>query len=155
MRLLDQQKISYKSIAYTYDNENLNVVKIAHENNLPLAAIFKTLVLQGDQTAVLIALVAGHQQLSFKKLAAHSNNKKISLVATKALPKLTGYIRGACSPLALKKNYPIFADKNLLDWETVYINAGTKGILLQLSPQDLTLICPIKFIDLNLQENCK
>lgn len=137
IRLLEQKKITFDTVHYVYDSENLDVQKIAAENHLELEQIYKTLVLEGEQTGILVALVAGNQSLSLKKMALLSHNKKVALLAVKDLQKHTGYIRGGCSPIGMKKQYPVYVSEEAKDLEKLYINAGTRGILVGVSPSDL------------------
>lgn len=137
IRLLDQKKINYDTVEYAYDEENLSVEKIAQDNNLDLNRIFKTLVCLGNTGEIVVALVSGDAQLSNKKLATLAGLKKIDLAPIKDLQALTGYIRGGCSPLGMKKQFRIFANNNILDFDWVYVNAGRRGLLFGCAPQDL------------------
>lgn len=137
LRLLDQKKIPYRIVAYTYDPENLDVAKIAADNQLQLGQIFKTLVCKGDKTGFIIAIVPGSQQLDLKQLAKVSGNKKIALLPLKDLTKTTGYLRGGCAPLGMKKNYPIFIDESAKEWDEILVNAGARGILFGVEPVEL------------------
>lgn len=137
LRLLDQKKITYRIIEYTYDTANLDVAKIANDNQLELAQVFKTLVCKGDKTGAIVAIIPGDEQLDLKQLAKASRNKKIALLPLKELTKITGYIRGGCSPLGMKKNYPTFIDKSAENWDEILINAGARGILFGVNPVEL------------------
>lgn len=149
IRILEKQNIPYQLLPYVYNNDNLDVAKIAADNQLPLASIYKTLVVQGDQNKIVIALVAGNASLSLKKLAKVSENKKMMLLPPTQLQKETGYVRGGCSPIGIKKDFPIIGDTSILELSDLYINAGTKGLLLKIAPQDLSKIIGIKFFDIN------
>jgi Cys-tRNA(Pro)/Cys-tRNA(Cys) deacylase len=137
LRILDQQKIAYDTVEYEYDSENLDLAKIAAENGFVLETIYKTLVLTGDKTGVLVAVVAGHHSLSLKKMAAVSGNKKVEMVAVKDIQTLTGYIRGGCSPIGMKKNFPVYLDETAKTMERIFVNAGVRGILFSCKPEDL------------------
>lgn len=137
VRLLDQREISYDLIPYTYDTEDLSVAQIAAANDLSVEAIFKTLVLKGDKTGPLVAVVPGDQNLDMKALAKLSGNKKTTLIAVKKIPSLTGYIRGGCSPLGMKKDFPVYLDESAQALSQVYVNAGQRGLLIKLAPSDL------------------
>ena len=136
-RLLDRLKIPYELVPYTYDEGDLSVEEIAAANGLRVAEVYKTLVVKGDQTGVLVAVVPGDRELDFKDLARASGNKKIALVAVKELPGLTGYLRGGCSPLGMKKDYPVYLEEQALDCAAIYVNAGARGLFLKLKPEDL------------------
>jgi len=137
LRLLDQKKISYETLEYEYNEENLSVKKIAGDNFLEANNVFKTLVVKGDKNGVLVAVINGTQTLNLKSIAKVSGNKKIALIPVKDLLKLTGYIRGGCSPIGMKKPFPVFLDESATDFETIYVNAGVRGILVKLKPDDL------------------
>ena len=140
IRILSQKKVDFDTVTYVYDSENLSVEKIAAENGLALELIYKTLVLKGDKTGIIVALVAGNASVSLKKLASLSGNKKMAMVAVKDLQQQTGYIRGGCSPIGMKKNYPVYISEEAQHLEKMYINAGTRGILVGVSPTALQTI---------------
>ena len=137
LRLLDAQKARYETVEYHYDADDLSVEHIAKDNGLPLARIVKTLVAKGDKNGVAVAVVPGHKNLDFKALAKASGNKKMALVPVKDIQGLTGYIRGGCSPIGMKKDYPVYLDISALDYEAIYVNAGQRGLLVGLSPEAL------------------
>lgn len=140
LRLLDQKKIPYETLEYEYNEENLSVKKIAGDNFLKAENVFKTLVAKGDKNGVLVAVINSNQKLSLKSIAKVSRNKKIALIPVKDLLNLTGYIRGGCSPIGMKKPFPVFLEESANDFETIYVNAGTRGILVKLKPDDLLKI---------------
>jgi len=140
LRLLDQKKISYETLEYEYNEENLSVKKIAGDNFLKAENVFKTLVAKGDKNGVLVAVINGNQTLNLKSIAKASGNKKIALIPVKDLLKLTGYIRGGCSPIGMKKAFPVYIDNTANDFEMIYVNAGVRGILVKLNPDDLLKI---------------
>ena len=137
LRILDRKKISYETQAYEYNAENLSVKKIAGDNLLAVENIFKTLVAKGDKTGVMVAVISGQQTLNLKALASLSKNKKIALIPVKELLRLTGYVRGGCSPIGMKKAFPVFLDEEIFEYENIYVNAGMRGLLVQLNPEDL------------------
>ncbi|WMX12066.1 MULTISPECIES: Cys-tRNA(Pro) deacylase [unclassified Aureispira] len=148
IRLLQQKKVTFDTIEYTYDSENLNVQKIAEDNGLTLTHIYKTLVLKGDKTGVFVALVAGDASLSLKKMAAVSQNKKVAMLAVKDLQKHTGYVRGGCSPIGMKKQYSVYISEEAKDLEKLYINAGTRGLLVGLVPKDLYNLAQAEWVEI-------
>ena len=137
IRILERKKIAYTTVEYHYDPDNLNVGKIAEENDLELKSIFKTLIVKGDKNGVFVVVVPGDKELDMKAAAKISGNKKIHLLPIKDLEKTTGYIRGGCSPFGMKKDYPVFVDSAALDLNVFYVNAGTRGILMGISAVDL------------------
>jgi len=148
LRILEQHKIAYDTIQYHYDDENLNVAKIALDNELKLNQVYKTLVVKGDKTGVLVAVVAGDKSLSLKKIAMLSGNKKITLIPVKDLQGLTGYIRGGCSPLGMKKQFPTYFDQSAKDFDKIYVNAGIRGTLFGCNPEDLVLVAQGQWSDI-------
>jgi len=137
LRLLGQKKIPYETLEYEYNEENLSVKKIAGDNYLEVDNVFKTLVAKGDKTGIIVAVISGSETLNLKALAKVSKNKKIALIAVKELLGITGYIRGGCSPIGMKKNFPVFLDARANDFEEVYVNAGVRGLLVKLKIADL------------------
>lgn len=148
IRLLQQKKIAFDTIHYIYDSENLDVRKIAEDNKLELEHIYKTLVLEGDKTGIVVALVAGNQVVSLKKMAAVSRNKKVAMLAVKDLQKYTGYVRGGCSPIGMKKQYPIYISEAAKNLEKLYINAGTRGTLVGVAPSDLYALAQAEWAEI-------
>ena len=137
LRILDRHKIKYQIAEYQYDPENLDVGHIAKENGFEVKIIYKTLVLSGDKNGVFVALVPGDKTLDFKLTAKASGNKKVKLIAVKDIEKITGYVRGGCSPFGMKKAFPIYADASIEALGLFYVNAGQRGILVGLTPADL------------------
>jgi len=148
IRLLEQHNIGFEVITYEYDSENLSVEKIAEENNLKLESVFKTLVTISNTNEIIIVVISGDTQLSLKKLANISESKKVDLVPIKDLQKLTGYIRGGCSPLGMKKQFRTFIDSKAQTMDWIYVNAGRRGIFFACSPQDLVNIAEATFADI-------
>ncbi len=137
LRLLDAQNVQYEMVEYHYDTDDLSVEHIAEDNGLHLERIFKTLVAKGDKNGVAVAVVPGHKNLDFKALAKASGNKKMTLAPVKDIQGLTGYIRGGCSPIGMKKDYPVYLDTSALAYDVIYVNAGQRGLLVGLSPEAL------------------
>lgn len=140
IRLLDQHKINYELVAYKYDPDNLSVEHIADSNNLEVQKIYKTLVAKGNQTGIIVAMVPGHRKLNYKLLAKSSGNKKVALVAVKEIQQLTGYVRGGCAPIGMKKMFPVFIEPIMDEEGIVYMNAGQRGLLVGLDIKDLLQI---------------
>ena len=136
-RILDGLGISYVIKTYAVDENDLSAVHVAQISGLDIKMIFKTLTARGDKTGVIMAVIGGGDELDLKALAKASANKSVELVALKELLPLTGYVRGGCSPLGAKKNYPVFLDERALTLEKISISAGQRGMQLVLSPKDL------------------
>lgn len=156
IRLLQQQKIEFDTIEYTYNTDNLSVEQIAVDNQLNIQQVYKTLVVKGSQTGVIVAVIAGNKNLSIKKLSKLSGNKKMALVPVKEIQELTGYIRGGCSPIGMKKVFPVYFDQNGQKLDKIYVNAGIRGLLFGCAPQDLLNISNARWADISsdtLEEN--
>ena len=110
---------------------------VAQVSGLNIEMIFKTLVARGDKTGIIMAVIGGGDELDLKALARASGNKSVEMIALKELLPLTGYVRGGCSPLGAKKNYPVFVDSRALSQKKISISAGQRGMQLVLEPQDL------------------
>lgn len=136
-RKLDDLKISYRILEYEVDENNLDAVHVANSVGMPADQVFKTLVVRGDKTGVLFAVIPGNAELDLKALARVSQNKKTDLVPLKEVLPLTGYIRGGCSPLGAKKNYPVFLDSSCAKWNEIAISAGQRGMQIIAAPDDL------------------
>ena len=136
-RLLDRAKIRYELIAYEVDETDLSAVHVAEQLNEPVEAVFKTLVLKGDKTGFFVCIIPGAEELDLKKAAKLSGNKSCEMIPMKDLLSITGYIRGACSPLGMKKRLPTFIHDSYRDFENIYVSAGKRGLQLHMAPQEL------------------
>ena len=136
-RILDRLKISYEIKTYEVDENDLSAVHVAETAGLDIETVFKTLVTRGDKTGVIMAVINGNDEINLKNLAKASGNKSVEMIALKELLPLTGYVRGGCSPLGAKKDYPVYLDSKALTHEKISISAGQRGMQLILSPQDL------------------
>ena len=136
-RLLDKVKIKYQLIAYEVDENDLSAVHVASQLNEAVEQVFKTLVLKGDKTGYFVCIIPGAEELDLKKAAKLSGNKSCEMIPMKELLAITGYIRGACSPIGMKKHFPTFIHESCLTFDKIYVSAGKRGLQLHLSPQDL------------------
>ena len=137
VRLLDSLKISYRLLEFAVDESDLSAEKAAALLCRPLDQVFKTLVARGDKNGVMIATIPGNTELNLKALARISGNKKVELVPLKEVQQLTGYIRGAVSPLGIKVNYPRYLDESAYNYPLIITSAGVRGLQVELSPHDL------------------
>jgi len=140
-RILDRLKISYELIEYEVDESDLSAVHLAATAGVPIEKVFKTLVLEGDKTGHFVCVVPGGDEIDLKKAALASSNKKVAMIPMKELETLTGYIRGGCSPLGMKKNFPVYIDTSAFDQSFIYISAGIRGMQIKLAPADLVIAC--------------
>lgn len=147
-RLLDQQKIKYELIPYQVDESDLSAVHIAEQLNEPIECVFKTLVLRGDKSGYFVCVIPGDKEVDLKKAAKTSGNKSCAMIPMKELLPVTGYIRGGCSPLGMKKRFPTYIHKTAIQHPFIYISAGVRGLQIKLSPQDLIAYCSLTIASL-------
>ncbi len=136
-RILDGLHIDYTIREYEVDENDLSAENVAAKVGMPPAQVFKTLVVRGDKTGILLVCIPGDAELDLKALAAFSNNKKVEMVPLKEVQPLTGYIRGGVSPVGTKKRYPVYLDASISDWPVISLSAGARGYQLLLAPADL------------------
>ena len=136
-RLLDRAKIKYELIPYTVDEQNLAATHVAEQLGEDIATVFKTLILVGDRTGHLVCVVPGNHEVDLKAAARVSGNKKVEMIPMKDLLAVTGYIRGGCSPIGMKKHFPTYIHSTCLEHEAIYISAGVRGLQVRIAPQDL------------------
>ncbi len=132
MRRLDVAKIPYTTLTYTVDENDLSGLHIARELGFPPERMFKTLVANGDKTGPLVFCIPVADELDLKAAAVITGNKRIEMVHVKDLLALTGYIRGGCSPIGMKKAFPTFVDESALQFEQITVSSGTRGTQLLL-----------------------
>lgn len=136
-RFLDKLKMSYELVPYEVDENDLGAEHIANQLNEPIEQVFKTLVLRGDKIGIFVCVIPGNLEVDLKLAAKISGNKNCDMIHLKELQPLTGYIRGGCSPLAMKKKYPVFFHKSALKQDIIYVSAGVRGLQIKIAPQDL------------------
>jgi Cys-tRNA(Pro)/Cys-tRNA(Cys) deacylase len=136
-RLLDKAGIAYELIAYEVDENDLSAVHVAASLGENIEQVFKTLVLHGDRSGHFVCVIPGEHEVDLKLAAKASGNKKCDLIPMKELLPLTGYIRGGCTPIGMKKPLPVFIHSSCLDHTFIYISAGMRGLQLRLNPADL------------------
>jgi Cys-tRNA(Pro)/Cys-tRNA(Cys) deacylase len=139
-RLLDAKSINYEMIEYDADESDLSVATLAQKIGKDIEQIFKTLVLRGDKTGVFVCVIPGNAEVHLKKAAKISVNKNCAMVQQKELLPLTGYIRGGCSPMGMKKPYPIYIHETCQFFDHIFISAGQRGLQLRINPEDLIKI---------------
>lgn len=132
MRRLDAAKIPYETLTYTVDETDLSGIHVAEELGFPMEKMFKTLVARGDKTGPLVFCIPVADELDLKHAAVITGNKRIEMVHVKDLLALTGYIRGGCSPIGMKKAFPTYVDESALQFEQITVSSGTRGAQLLL-----------------------
>lgn len=136
-RLLDKAGITYRLIPYEFDENDLAAQHVADSLGQDIACVFKTLVLHGDKSGYIVCVIPGNGEVDLKALAKVSGNKKVEMIPMKDLLGVTGYIRGGCSPVGMKKRFPTYFHSTALDHEIIYVSAGVRGLQLEISPSEL------------------
>lgn len=136
-RLLDKAKIPYELIPYEVDENDLSAIHVADSLGENIELVFKTLVLHGDKNGYFVCVIPGEHEVDLKLAAKASGNKKCDLIPMKELLPLTGYIRGGCTPIGMKKPFPTYIHESCLNYPYIYISAGQRGLQLKLDPNDL------------------
>ena len=136
-RLLDRAKIAYELVPYRVDEEHLAATHVAEELGEDIGSVFKTLVLRGDRTGYFVCVVPADHEVDLKAAARVSGNKKADLIPMKELLPVTGYIRGGCSPIGMKKQFPTYIHHTAGQFDHIYVSAGQRGLQIRLAPGDL------------------
>ena len=134
---MDKAKIAYELIPYEVDENDLSAIHVAASLNEDINCVFKTLILKGDKNGYFVCVIPGDKEVDLKLAAKASGNKKCDLIPMKDLLPLTGYIRGGCSPIGMKKPFPTYIHETCREYSYIYISAGQRGLQLKLSPNDL------------------
>ncbi len=150
MRLLAQAGIPYEVIEYEVDEENLAGVHVAEQTGLPAEQVFKTLVARGEKRGCLVFCIPVAQELDLKKAAQAVGDKKIELVHVKELLGLTGYVRGGCSPVGMKKHFPTYFDETAVLFDKIAVSAGVRGAQLYLLQEELIRYVGAEYLDLTV-----
>lgn len=148
MRLLDASRISYNVKAYEYDENDLSGISAAKKINSDPDSVFKTLVARGDKTGFCVFCIPVSYELDLKKAAAVSGNKNVEMVHLTEILPLTGYLRGGCSPIGMKRKYPSYIDETALLSDELAVSAGQRGFQIVISPEDLISYADLKVSDL-------
>lgn len=141
-RLLDRAKIAYELVPYTVDENDLSAIKVAASLGQPIERVYKTLVLKGDRNGHFVCIIQGDKEVNLKVAAKVSGNKSAEMIPMKELLPTTGYIRGGCTPIGMKKRFPTFIDATCTAFDYIYISAGVRGLQLKIDPKPL-----IEFVD--------
>ena len=147
-RLLDKAKVKYELIPYEVDENDLSAPHVAESLGENIDQVFKTLVLHGDKSGYFVCVIPGNCEVDLKKAAKVSGNKNCDLIPMKNLLPTTGYIRGGCSPIGMKKLFPTYLHSTANDFEYIYISAGVRGLQIQIAPNDLIAVSNATLCDL-------
>ncbi len=148
-RLLDKAKIKYELLPYEVDEDNLAATHVAEQLNENIAQVFKTLVLRGDRSGIFVCVIPGDCEVDLKAAAKLSGNKSAEMIHMKELLPTTGYIRGGCSPIGMKKPFPTFIHTTCMNFSFIYISAGVRGLQIKIAPADL-----VAFTNATVAELC-
>ena len=148
VRLVEQARIPCRECFYEFDENDLNGMHAAEALNMPAEQVFKTLVARGERTGINVFCIPVCCALDLKKAAKAAGDKNMELIAVKELLPLTGYIRGGCSPVGMKKKYPTFMDETCTLWEEIAVSAGARGHQLILNPEALAQLVSAELADL-------
>jgi Cys-tRNA(Pro)/Cys-tRNA(Cys) deacylase len=148
IRILDSNNIKYETISYEVDEDDLSGETVAKKVGVDADTVFKTLVCIGDKTSHIVFCIPVTTELNLKKAATVSENKKVEMIRVKDLQPLTGYIRGGCSPIGMKKQFPTYVDETAQLYKNIFVSAGVRGIQMKLNPNDLLKIVDGVYADL-------
>lgn len=148
IRMVEQKKIPYTEHEYEWDENHLSASSVAEQLPESQSRIFKTLVAVGNVTGPLVAVIPGEAELNLKKLAKVSGNKKVEMLHLKDLEATTGYIRGGCSPIGMKKLFPTYLDQIAENYDQIFVSAGRRGLQMELAPQDICALTSGQFADI-------
>lgn len=147
-RILDQQKIVYELVEYEVDESDLGAQHLANILGQDINQVFKTLVLRGDKTGVFVCVIPGNEEVDLKKAAKISGNKYAEMIAMKELLPLTGYIRGGCTAIGMKKAYPNYIHESCILFDHIFVSAGVRGMQIKINPDDLIRVANMTVEDL-------
>lgn len=148
LRLLDKQQIPYDTISYVVDESDLSGIHVAAQLNEPTEQVFKTLVTHCDRKKYFVFCIPVAEELDLKKAAKLVHEKKLEMLPVKDLQAVTGYIRGGCSPIGMKKQFPTYIDETAILFDKIFVSAGIRGLQVILSPNDLATYISASFQDL-------
>ncbi len=151
-RILDKQGIKYELLAYEVDESDLSAIAVAGKLKENIEQVFKTLILRGDKSGIFVCIIPGAEELDLKKAANISGNKNAAMIPVKDILTITGYIRGGCSPVGMKKDYPTFIDESCFLYDFIFVSAGMRGQQLKIKPDDLVKVTSCRADDLILRK---
>lgn len=137
VRLLEKAKIVFETVPYEVDENDLAATHVAEQLGEDISQVFKTLVLHGDRSGYFVCVIPGDKEVDLKKAAKVAGAKKAEMIPMKDLLATTGYIRGGCSPVGMKKPFPTFFDESAMNFDFIYVSAGVRGLQIKIKPSDL------------------
>jgi Cys-tRNA(Pro)/Cys-tRNA(Cys) deacylase len=148
IRILETAGIEHDIRSYEVQDDVIDAVSVAHKIGASEEEVFKTLVARGDKTGLVVFVIPGNAELQLKKAALASGNKNVELIAVRELPVLTGYIRGGCSPVGMKKLLPTHIDETAQLFDRIFVSAGVRGMQIHIAPDDLVRVIQARYSDL-------
>jgi len=148
MRILDQKKIEYNVITYDNTDGKIDGVSVAEKIGKDQSFVYKTLVCQGNSKNIYVYIIPVAEELDLKKAAKAANEKKVEMIAVKDITKYTGYIRGGCSPIGMKKNYKTFINSSAASIEKIIVSGGKIGVQIELKAEDLSKAAEAEYEDI-------
>lgn len=152
-RLLDKAKVAYQLVPYEVDENDLSAIHVAEQLGEDIAQVFKTLVLHGDRNGYFVCVIPGGEEVDLKKAAKVSGNKSCEMIPMKELLPLTGYIRGGCCPIGMKKHFPTYFHYTAEQFNHIYVSAGQRGLQIKVAPTDLIRESRGEIADLILEKD--
>lgn len=148
VRIVEQHQLKYELVEYEFNEDEIDAVSVAIKISANLEEVFKTLVARNNENKVLVFVIPGNFELDLKKAALASGSKKVELITLKELLPLTGYIRGGCSPVGMKKEFPTYIDETAQLHEQIYVSAGVRGTQIKINPDGLKSLINARYADL-------
>lgn len=148
VRIIESARIPFTLSHYEVDESDLSATNVAQKIGVDVESVFKTLIANGDKTGICVFCIPGNEELNLKKAAKCSGNKSIEMIKVKDILEITGYIRGGCSPIGMKKSYPTYIDETAQVFEEIFISAGVRGTQICLEPTLLANLISAEFADL-------
>ena len=150
IRLLETARIPHEIREYEVDENDLSGTTVAKKTGLDPECVFKTLVATGDKNGVCVFCIPVNCELDLKKAATASGNKKVEMLHLNQLLPTTGYIRGGCSPVGMKKSYPTYIDESCILWDTIALSAGARGMQMLVAHDNIIALCSMKTVDITV-----
>ncbi|GGC80559.1 Cys-tRNA(Pro) deacylase [Enterococcus wangshanyuanii] len=150
IRIVEQQKIPYKEYEFEWSEDHLSAESVKEKLGVADGKIFKTLVAVGNKTGPVVAVIPGDKELNLKKIAAVSGNKKVEMLHLRDLEETTGYIRGGCSPIGMKKLFPTYLAQEADEFEAIIVSAGKRGIQMEIAPEAILKMTKGKIVDITI-----
>jgi Cys-tRNA(Pro)/Cys-tRNA(Cys) deacylase len=148
IRIIESMDIPHEVVPYDFDENHLDALSLAKNLSVEPEMVFKTIVTHNENNEVYVFCIPGNYELNLKKAAQVTNAKKIELIKMSDLLPLTGYVRGGCSPIGMRKSYPTYIDEIATTFDMIYVSAGVRGLQIRISPLHLSQVCNADFVDL-------